>query len=93
LSPACAGRFPIDLGKQPYYETGARFTDNTYSRATLASLEELEQEPQKVVNRLVSPLLRSLGSHQLPRWAWLHAETAPWSGSGRPQESRGGPIN
>jgi hypothetical protein len=67
------GAVSYQLGQQPYYETGARFTDNTYSRATLASLEELEQEPQKVVNRLVSPLLRSLGSHQLPRWAWLHA--------------------
>jgi Putative DNA-binding domain len=59
------------LSEPPFYESGHRYTDGLYGRATSASLEELEQAPQQVVRRLVSPLLRSVGSHQLQQWEWL----------------------
>jgi hypothetical protein len=59
------------LAQAPLYETGPRFTDDFYDRATSASLAELEQAPQQVVYRLVSSLLRSVGSHQLQQWDWL----------------------
>jgi len=59
------------LSQAPFYETGLGFSDDVYPRATSASLAELEQTPEQVVHRLVSPLLRSLGSHQLQQWEWL----------------------
>jgi Putative DNA-binding domain len=65
------GAISYALTQQPFYETGPRYTENLYQRATSASLEELAQAPQRVINRLVLPLLRSLGSHQL--WDWLLA--------------------
>jgi hypothetical protein len=55
-------------------ERGPIFTDEVYERATTASLLELSQFPEKVVSRLVSKLLRSLNSHQLPQWSWLPPE-------------------
>ena len=56
-------------------ERGPAFTDHdAYERATDASLLELVQSPEKVVSRLVSKLLRSLNSHQLPQWGWLPQE-------------------
>lgn len=60
------------LSLPPLYDTGGPgFSDELYQRATSASLAELEQSPEQVVRRLVSPLLRSLGSHQLQSWDWL----------------------
>jgi Putative DNA-binding domain len=50
---------------------GPQFNDGEYPRATSASLVELEESPEKVVSRLISSLLRSLDSHQLPQWSWL----------------------
>lgn len=60
------------LSEAPFYETGGPgFSDDVYPRATSASLAEFEQTPERVVRRLVSPLLRSLDSHQLQQWDWL----------------------
>lgn len=39
--------------------------------ATSASLEEFGQALQQVVRRLVSSLLRSVGSHQVQEFGWL----------------------
>jgi hypothetical protein len=50
---------------------GASFNKDAYERATSASLLELAQSPEEVVSRLVSSLLRSLDSYQLPHWNWL----------------------
>lgn len=52
-------------------QRGPAFTDEGYERATDASRLELTQSPEAVVDRLVSSLLRSLNSHQLPQWNWL----------------------
>jgi hypothetical protein len=59
-------------GKSGWEERGPQFTDEgVFERATDASLLELMQSPEQVVSRLVSKLLRSLNSHQLPQWSWL----------------------
>jgi hypothetical protein len=55
-------------------ERGPMFIDQVYERATNASLLALSQFPENVVSRLVSKLLRSLNSHQLPQWSWLPRE-------------------
>lgn len=68
------GAVSFRLGSSPHYERGPMYTADVYERATLASLEELTRGPEQVVNRLVSPLLRSLGSHQL--WPWLSERQA-----------------
>jgi hypothetical protein len=62
----------LALSQHPFYDTGgAGFSDDVYSRATSASLAELEQSPEKVVRRLVSSLLWNLGSNGLQQWDWL----------------------
>lgn len=52
-----------DLG-----DRGPTYSEEVYERATEASLIDLQERPTQVVNALVAPLLRSLGSCA----AWSH---------------------
>ena len=63
------GAISYELSEEPTYETGPQYTKDEYPRAVTASVLELVQSPERVVNRLVSSLLRSLDSHGC--WAWL----------------------
>jgi hypothetical protein len=63
------GAVSYRLTSGPFYDRGQELTVDFYERATTASLAELTQKPHQVVNRLVSPLLRNLGSDHL--WPWL----------------------
>ncbi|WP_051155025.1 AlbA family DNA-binding domain-containing protein [Mycobacterium marinum] len=54
-------------------DSGPIYTDPTYGRATEATFNELDAEPNKVTARLVLRLLRSLGVHNHPDYQYLSA--------------------
>jgi hypothetical protein len=47
----------------------AMYSDGEYLRATRSTTDEMERTPGAVAERLVGPLLRSLGSRALPQFA------------------------
>jgi hypothetical protein len=52
-------------------DSGPTYTEPMYGRATEATFNELDTEPDKVTARLVLRLLRSLGVHTHPNWQHL----------------------
>jgi hypothetical protein len=52
-------------------DPGPTYTEATYGRATEATFNELDKEPDKVTARLALRLLRSLGVHTHPNWQHL----------------------
>jgi hypothetical protein len=52
-------------------DPGQMYTEAMYGRATEATFNELDAEPEKVTARLVLRMLRSLGVHTHPNWQHL----------------------
>lgn len=67
------GAVSCKLAEERLHHTGQGYMRDNYESSTTATLMELQKHPEQVVDRLVSSLLRSLGSHQM--WPWLRSQT------------------
>ncbi|BBY62095.1 AlbA family DNA-binding domain-containing protein [Mycolicibacterium helvum] len=55
------------IADRSFGDRGPIYTEDVYERATEASLNDLDEDPDQVVAALTAPLLRSIGSY--PAWA------------------------